>query len=618
MSLHAVGEGLADVAGPTEPGLQVHMDLILEVHEVLSRLKSGVIRWILSIADRRLIKGGFPARADPCSLRRAVTGEGATLTKPPYQATIATFPFEFTLHGSEDQMAKKATGNDANLGFEAQLWAAADKLRGNMEPSDYKHVTLGLIFLKYISDAFEAKRAELLDEELADAEDPEEYLAENVFWVPKEARWSHLRASAKLPTIGKDIDGAMLAIEARNASLKGVLPKDYARPALNKIMLGELIDLVSGIGMAEKADRSRDILGRVYEYFLGGFAGAEGKRGGEFYTPRSVVRLLVEMLEPYKGRVYDPCCGSGGMFVQSEKFVEEHGGRIGDIAIYGQESNYTTWRLAKMNLAVRGIDADIRWNNEGSFHKDELPDLKADFILANPPFNVSDWGGDRVREDARWRFGVPPVGNANYAWLQHIHHHLALNGTAGVVLANGSMSSAQSGEGDIRRAMVEGDVVDCMIALPGQLFYSTQIPACLWFLARNKNLSNGWRDRRGEVLFIDARKLGHMVDRTRKEFSDKDIARIAGTYNAWRSEEGTAEYADVPGFCKSTPPNVVRDHDYVLTPGRYVGTEAHDDDNEPFGDKFRLLVAQFREQRAEGAKLDEAIFANLRKFRYDV
>ena len=322
----------------------------------------------------------------------------------------------------EDSMAKQANNNGANLGFEAQLWAAADKLRGNMEPSDYKHVALGLIFLKYISDAFEAKRTDLLKEELADAEDPEEYLAENVFWVPKEARWSHLQAKAKQTTIGKDIDDAMLAIETRNASLKGVLPKDYARPALNKIMLGELIDLVSGIGMAEEADRSRDILGRVYEYFLGGFAGAEGKRGGEFYTPRSVVRLLVEMLEPYKGRIYDPCCGSGGMFVQSEKFVEEHGGRIGDIAIYGQESNYTTWRLAKMNLAVRGIDADIRWNNEGSFHKDELQDLKADFILANPPFNISDWGGDRLREDARWKFGVPPVGNANYGWLQHIHH----------------------------------------------------------------------------------------------------------------------------------------------------------------------------------------------------
>ena len=509
--------------------------------------------------------------------------------------------------GTGDKMAKNAIGNDANLGFEAQLWAAADKLRGNMEPSDYKHVALGLIFLKYISDAFEAKRADLLKEKLADAEDPEEYLAENVFWVPREARWSHLRARAKLPTIGKDIDNAMLAIEARNASLKGVLPKDYARPALNKVMLGELIDLVSGIGMAEKADRSRDILGRVYEYFLGGFAGAEGKRGGEFYTPRSVVRLLVEMLEPYKGRVYDPCCGSGGMFVQSEKFVEEHGGRIGDIAIYGQESNYTTWRLAKMNLAVRGIDADIRWNNEGSFHKDELPDLKADFILANPPFNISDWGGDRLREDARWKFGVPPVGNANYAWLQHIHLHLAPNGTAGVVLANGSMSSAQSGEGAIRRAMVEGDAVDCMIALPAQLFYSTQIPACLWFLARDKNPGNGSRDRRGEVLFIDARKLGCMVDRTRKEFSDEDITKIAATYYAWRGEPGADTYEDEPGFCKATMLEEIRPHNHVLTPGRYVGAAAAEADDMSFEERFAELKEKLTEQFAEADALSALI-----------
>ena len=500
-------------------------------------------------------------------------------------------------------MAKQANNNGANLGFETQLWAAADKLRGNMEPSDYKHVALGLIFLKYISDAFEAKRAELLMEELADAEDPEEYLAENVFWVPKEARWSHLQAKAKQTTIGKDIDDAMLAIEASNASLKGVLPKDYARPALNKIMLGELIDLVSGIGMAEEADRSRDILGRVYEYFLGGFAGAEGKRGGEFYTPRSIVRLLVEMLEPYKGRVYDPCCGSGGMFVQSEKFVAEHGGRIGDIAIYGQESNYTTWRLAKMNLAVRGIDADIRWNNEGSFHKDELQDLKADFILANPPFNISDWGGGRLREDARWKFGVPPVGNANYGWLQHIHHHLAPNGIAGVVLANGSMSSAQSGEGDIRRAMVEGDVVDCMIALPSQLFYSTQIPACLWFLARNKNPGNGWRDRHGEVLFIDARKLGGMVDRTRKEFSDEDIAKIAGTYHAWRCEPESGAYEDESGFCKAARLGETRENNHVLTPGRYVGAAAEEADDVPFAERFVELKETLTKQFAESEKL---------------
>jgi type I restriction enzyme M protein len=510
-----------------------------------------------------------------------------------------------------NEKTTKKNGNGANLGFEAQLWATADKLRGNMEPSDYKHVALGLIFLKYISDAFEAKRAELLEDELADAEDREEYLAENVFWVPKEARWSHLQAKAKQTTIGKDIDDAMLAIENHNPSLKGVLPKDYARPALNKVMLGELIDLVSGIGMAEESDRSRDILGRVYEYFLGGFAGAEGKRGGEFYTPRSVVRLLVEMLEPYKGRVYDPCCGSGGMFVQSERFVEEHGGRIGDIAIYGQESNYTTWRLAKMNLAVRGIDADIRWNNEGSFHKDELQDLKADFILANPPFNISDWGGDRLREDARWKFGVPPVGNANYAWLQHIHHHLAPNGTAGVVLANGSMSSGQSGEGDIRSRMVEGDVVDCMIALPGQLFYSTPIPACLWFLARNKNPGSGWRDRRGEVLFIDARKLGHMVDRTRKEFSDEDIAKIAGTYHAWRGEPGADAYENELGFCRAATLEEIRGHNHVLTPGRYVGAAAVEADDVPFEERFTALKETLAEQFAEAEELSVLIQSKL-------
>ncbi|WP_138379466.1 type I restriction-modification system subunit M [Luteithermobacter gelatinilyticus] len=519
---------------------------------------------------------------------------------------------------SKSSSKGKAKKNNGQLGFEAQLWAAADKLRGNMEPSDYKHVALGLIFLKYISDAFETKRAELLKEELADPEDPEEYLAENVFWVPRQARWSHLQANAKKPEIGKLIDDAMLAIEAKNENLKGVLPKDYARPALNKVMLGELIDLISGIGMAEEADRSKDILGRVYEYFLGQFAGSEGKRGGEFYTPRSVVRLLVEMLEPYKGRVYDPCCGSGGMFVQSERFVEEHGGRIGDIAIYGQESNYTTWRLAKMNLAVRGIDADIRWNNEGSFHKDELPDLRADYILANPPFNISDWGGERLREDARWKFGVPPVGNANYAWLQHIYHHLAPTGTAGVVLANGSMSSAQSGEGEIRRAMVEGDVVDCMIALPGQLFYSTQIPACLWFLARDKKNGTSssseavgqrqsFRDRRGEVLFIDARKLGHMVDRTRREFSDEDIAKIAGTYHAWRGEDGAGDYEDVPGFCKSATLEEIRAHNHVLTPGRYVGAAAAEEDDVPFEERFAELKEALAEQFAEAEELSALI-----------
>lgn len=570
-------------------------------------------------------------------------------------------------------MAKANDKNHAaSLGFEAELFKAADKLRGNMEPSDYKHVALGLIFLKYISDAFEARHAQLLAEDPQVAEDKDEYLADNVFWVPKDARWSHLKANAKRPEIGSLIDDAMRAIEKDNESLKGVLPKDYARPALNKLMLGELIDLISGIEMGspttsegtapasplttgvglgvrgdtERSSRSHDILGRVYEYFLSQFAGAEGKRGGEFYTPRSVVQVLVQMLEPYSGRVYDPCCGSGGMFVQSEKFVLEHGGRIGDIAIYGQESNYTTWRLAKMNLAVRGIDSDIRWNNEGSFHKDELRDLRFDHILANPPFNISDWGGDRLREDPRWIFGVPPVGNANYAWLQHIYWHLAPQGSAGVVLANGSMSSNQSGEGEIRRAMVEADAVDCMVALPGQLFYSTQIPACLWFLARDKSGSSPLsprgrgaggegarlRDRRGEVLFIDARNMGTLVDRTRRELSDADIQRIADTYHAWRSAgsspsplegEGRGEgahpphpYQDIPGFCKSATLDEIRKHGHVLTPGRYVGAEAAEDDGEAFADKMQRLSAQWREQQQEAARLDAAIEANLRELGY--
>lgn len=507
-------------------------------------------------------------------------------------------------------MASTDTGSD--LGIEASLFKTADKLRGNMEPSDYKHVALGLIFLKHISDGFEKKRQQLLEEYPGGAEDPDEYLAENVFWVPPEARWAHLQANAKQASIGRLIDEAMMAIEKVNPTLKGVLPKDYGRPALSAVMLGELIDLISGIALGEGKDKARDLLGRVYEYFLGQFAGSEGKRGGEFYTPRSVVRTMVEMLEPYKGRVYDPCCGSGGMFVQSEKFVEAHGGRLGDIAIYGQESNYTTWRLCKMNLAVRGIDADIRWNSEGSFHKNELPDLRADFILANPPFNISDWGGDRLKEDARWKFGIPPAGNANFAWLQHILHHLSPTGTAGVVLSNGSMSSTQSGEGEMRKAMIEGEVIDCMIALPGQLFYSTQIPACLWFLAKDK--SNGiardrkLRDRRGEILFIDARKLGHMVDRTRREFSEADVARIADTYHAWRLGE---RYADVPGFCKSASLEEVRQHGHVLTPGRYVGAEAAEEDDTPFAERFAALRETLEAQFGEAEELTAAIRARL-------
>jgi type I restriction enzyme M protein len=526
--------------------------------------------------------------------------------------------------GKAKREARPATSNGgSDLGFEAELFKAADKLRGNMEPSDYKHVALGLIFLKYISDAFESRHAELLAEDPQAAEDRDEYQADNIFWVPKEARWSHLKASARRPEIGTLIDDAMRAIEKSNESLKGVLPKDYARPALNKQMLGELIDLISGIALGEDGSKSRDVLGRVYEYFLGQFAGSEGKRGGEFYTPRSVVRVLVEMLEPYNGRVYDPCCGSGGMFVQSEKFVLEHGGRLGDIAIYGQESNYTTWRLAKMNLAVRGIDADIAWNNEGSFHKDEFATrrdskgepIRANFILANPPFNISDWGGERLKEDARWKFGVPPAGNANYAWLQHIYYHLAPYGTAGVVLANGSMSSNQSGEGEIRKAMVEADAVDCMVALPGQLFYSTPIPACLWFLARDK--SNGkrgkqtLRDRRGEVLFIDARNMGQMVDRTRRELTDADIQQIADTYQAWRGEKGAGEYADVPGFCKSATLDYIRKHGHVLTPGRYVGAAAAENDEEPFDEKMTRLSKLWRQQQQQAASLADVIGVNL-------
>ncbi|WP_342242359.1 type I restriction-modification system subunit M [Ensifer sp. OTU672] len=518
-------------------------------------------------------------------------------------------------------MAKE---NSGDLGFTAELFKAADKLRGNLEPSEYKHVALGLIFLKYISDAFDGLHAKLAADKYADAEDPEEYLAENVFWVPKEARWGHLQANAKRPEIGKLIDEAMEAIERfpSNEGLKGVLPKNYARPTLNKTMLGELIDLFSNIGLHDSKDTAKDLLGRVYEYFLSGFASSEGKRGGEFFTPRSVVRTLVEMLEPYKGRVYDPCCGSGGMFVQSEKFIEEHGGRRNDIAVYGQEINHTTWRLAKMNLAVQGIDADIRWNNEGSFHRDELPDLKADFILANPPFNISDWGGERLAEDARWKFGKPPNGNANFGWLQHIIHHLAPRGTAGVVLANGSMSSQQSGEGDIRKAMIEADQVDCMVALPGQLFYSTQIPACLWILARDKS-ANGHRDRRGEILFIDARKLGFMVDRVRREFTAEDVEKIAGAYHRWRSKpetrakNGWTDYADEPGFCKSADLTLVREHGHVLTPGRYVGAADAEDDGISFAEKFEALKETLKAKSVESRRLEERIFLALEMVTHD-
>ena len=519
---------------------------------------------------------------------------------------------------------KKNNDTGANLGFEAKLWAAADALRNNMDAAEYKHVVLGLIFLKYISDAFEAKHAELDAQKAkgADPEDPDEYRAVSIFWVPPEARWKYLKSMAPQPTIGQLVDDAMSAIERDNPSLKGVLPKDFARPGLDKQRLGQIINLVSDIALGSAADRAKDTLGRVYEYFLARFASAEGKSGGQFYTPSRVVRVLVEMLAPYKGRVYDPCCGSGGMFVSSEKFIEAHSGKLGDISIYGQESNYTTWRLAKMNLAIRGIDAQI--GHGDAFHNDAHPDLKADYVLANPPFNDSDWRGELLKNDKRWVYGVPPAGNANYAWVQHFIYHLAPTGLAGFVLANGSMSSNQSGEGEIRKAIIEADLVDCMVALPGQLFYSTQIPVCLWFLARNKK--NGrFRDRRGETLFIDARKMGTLVDRVHRELTDEDVAKIAGTYHAWRGDpltpsplqgEGgdggrTAEYRDIPGFCKTAKLDDIRKHGHVLTPGRYVGAEEIEDDGEPFDEKMARLVAELNGQFAESAKLEKQIKHNL-------
>ena len=529
-------------------------------------------------------------------------------------------------------MASAISSNGGDLGFEAELFKAADKLRGNLEPSEYKHVALGLIFLKYISEAFEAQHAKLEAEPYADPEDAEEYLAAHVFWVPPEARWAHLQANAKRSEvtfvdvntgrerkgdIGDLIDNAMEAIERANVKvLKDVLPKIYGRPQLDKTMLGELVDLFSNVDMTAGRGSAQDLLGRAYEYFISQFAGAEGRRGGEFFTPRSVVQTIVEMLEPTKGRVYDPCCGSGGMFVQSERFVEAHQGRRSDIAIYGQERNHTTWKLCKMNLAVRGIDADIAWNNEGSFLRDAFAQLRFDYAMANPPFNVSDWWQPQLEGDARWAFGTPPQGNANFAWLQHIIHHLAPRGTAGVVLANGSMSSQQSGEGEIRKAMIEGDVVDCMVALPGQLFYSTQIPACLWFLARNKS-ANGHRDRRRQILFIDARKLGRMVDRTRREFTADEIARIAATYHRWRNRPevneaaGVAPYADEPGFCRSASLEEVRGHGHVLTPGRYVGAADAEDDGASFEDQLAGLKTKLAEHFAEGRALEQRITAAL-------
>lgn len=530
---------------------------------------------------------------------------------------------QLVLNGAAPKPKGGKAANGANLGFEAKLWESADKLRGSLDAAEYKHVVLGLIFLKYISDSFEERRAEIerlsadpkSDLFVKDAkqrkallEDEDEYRSVGVFWVPDAARWSTLQANAKKSNIAKLIDDAMEAIERENKRLKGVLPADYARRNVPAERLGQLIDLIASIHLGDKESKAKDVLGRVYEYFLGKFAAAEGKLGGEFFTPRCIVRLLVEMIEPYKGRVLDPCCGSGGMFVSSEKFVEAHGGKLGDIAVYGQESNPTTWKLCHMNLAIRGIEAHLGDKWADSFLSDVHKDLKADYILANPPFNVSDWHGESLREDARWKYGIPPVGNANYAWIQNFIHHLAPSGVAGFVMSNGSLSSNQSNEGEVRKAIIEADLVDCMVSLPGQLFYTTPIPVCLWFLARNRG--NGkYRDRKGETLFIDARKLGVLTDRTHRELVEEEIARVAATYHAWRNNGG--QYEDVAGFCKSASIEEIRQHGFVLTPGRYVGAEDVEDDAEDFGTKLLRLSAQLKQHFAESDELQERIRRNL-------
>jgi type I restriction enzyme M protein len=526
---------------------------------------------------------------------------------------------------------KQVSNNSSNLGFEAKLWTAADKLRNNMDAAEYKHVVLGLIFLKYISDAFTEVYNELKQNKLADPEDVDEYRARNAFWVPSSSRWDFLQKNAKQPDIGKIVDDAMDSLERENASLKGVLPKNYARESLDKQRLGELIDLIGTIGLGDSESRSKDILGRVYEYFLGQFADAEGKKGGQFYTPQSIVKLLVAMIEPFRGRVFDPCCGSGGMFIQSEKFIEAHQDikppannnerlRRVDLSIYGQESNQTTWRLCKMNLAIRHIDSKfVAWNNEGSFLNDVHKDVRTDFLLANPPFNDSDWKGEMLREDIRWKYGVPPVGNANFAWVQHFIYHLAQNGVAGFVLANGSMSSNTSTEGEIRKNIVEADLVDCMIALPPQLFYNTTIPACLWFIAQNKQ--DTFRDRRGETLFIDARNLGTLVDRRHRELTVEDIKKITDTYHAWKGktvDDKKTEYHDVAGFCKAVKLEEIRKQGHILTPGRYVGIGEQKDDGEPFEDKMSRLTNELSELFKHSHELEDEIRKRLGAIGYDV
>lgn len=509
-----------------------------------------------------------------------------------------------------EKVVKQKNEQTTALGFEDQLWLAADKLRGHMDAAVYKHVVLGLVFLKYVSDAFEERYNQLKSEGDGFEEEKDAYAEKNVFWVPKSARWENIKNNAKKSEIGKIIDDAMVLIEKDNKSLKGVLQKDYARPDLDKRMLGELVDLVSKIGLGDKESKQKDILGRIYEYFLSKFASAEGKLGGQFYTPTCIVKLLVEMIEPTKGRIYDPCCGSGGMFVQSEKFLEAHGGKRGQLSLFGQESNPTTWKLAKMNLAIRGLEGNLGEMNADSFHNDQHKDLKADFILANPPFNISDWGGERLKDDSRWKYGIPSEGNANYAWLQHMIHHLNPHGYAGIVLANGSLSSNQSSEGEIRRKMIEADIVDCIVSLPGQLFYTTPIPASLWFLARSKK-KNGFRDRQREVLFIDCRKTGVMTSRVTKELTEKEIKEIGRIYHAWRGEKDAGIYEDKAGFCKAVNIEEIEKNGWVLTPGRYVGAEEVIDDNAPFEERIKALKANLIQKMDASVKLQNEILRSL-------
>lgn len=503
------------------------------------------------------------------------------------------------------------------LSIEDKLWKTADALRGSMDASEYRNVVLGLIFLKYVSDSFEARHDELLQTDYPeDAEDPDMYLSENIFWVPKEARWELIQQSAKTPQIGEIIDSAMEAIEKNNDSLRGVLSKNYASPDLDKTRLGEVVDLISDINLSEKHAKQSDVLGRVYEYFLNEFASQEGKKGGEFYTPRSIVRTLVEMIEPYKGRIYDPCCGSGGMFVQSDKFVQEHQGKIGDLSVYGEESNPTTWKLAKMNLAIRGIDNNLGSHQGDTFTNDLHKGERFDFILANPPFNVKNWNGDKLREDARWKYGVPPVGNANYAWIEHIISKLAPDGKAGFVLANGALSTSNKEEFAIRKALLEDDKIDAIVALPDKMFYSTGIPVSLWFIDMNKE-STDERSRKGETLFIDARDLGEMIDRTHRAFSKDDIKKVADTYHAYRGTNDQ-EYKDVAGFCKIAKLDEIAKNDYVLTPGRYVGLAKQEDDGIPYEVKMKQLTSELKEQFEESNKLQGEIKDVLKELGYEI